>query len=195
VGFVDDDDPQVVEDVAPAVVVGKHADVEHVGVRQDRVGGPTHVGTLLDRRVPVVDRGPQPSEAEPREPSRLVLRERLRRVEEEGPGRPLAGDRVEDRERERERLPGGRPGRDDDAFAARDDLPRLRLVDVEPVDTRGGKRRGDVLVQTVRERFRATGPGLDRPAVGDLGRVEERVPEGRRGQDAAPARARSAASS
>ena len=100
------------------------------------VRGAADVRALLDRRVAVVDRGPQPAEAERREPAGLVLRERLRRIEEERPGCGLACDRVEHGEREGERLARRRSRRHDDVLAAGRRLPRLRLVRVEPGDAR-----------------------------------------------------------
>ena len=65
VGLVDDDHAQVVEHVAPAVVVGQDPDVQHVRVREDRVRRPPNVRALADRRVAVVDRGPEGAQAEP----------------------------------------------------------------------------------------------------------------------------------
>ena len=155
VRLVDHDDAQVVERVAPAVVVREDADVEHVGVREDRVRGPADVRPPLDRRVAVVDRRAEAAQAERGEPARLVLRERLRRIEVERPRRRLARDRVERRQREREGLPRRRPGRDDDVLAARDRLPRLRLVRVEAGDAAPLERLGERRVQLVRAAARS----------------------------------------
>jgi hypothetical protein len=128
VRLVHDDEPQVVERVAPPVVVGEHPDVEHVGVREDRVRAAPDVRAPLDRRVTVVDRGSETGQAERSEPARLVLGERLRRIEVQRARRRVACDRVEGGQRERERLPGRRAGRDDGVLPARDGFPRLGLM-------------------------------------------------------------------
>jgi len=68
-------------------------------------------------------------------------------------------------------------------------------VDVERVDAAGRERREDVRVQSGGERLGPARASRNRPAVGDLRRVEEDVPGCGLAQDAAPASARSAASS
>ena len=93
VGLVDHDPGEVGQQVAPRAVVGQHPDVQHVRVGEDQVGAPADRPALLARGVAVVDRVAQPAPADPREPARLVLGERLGRVEVEGPrapGRPRA---------------------------------------------------------------------------------------------------------
>ncbi len=176
VRLVDDDETEVVERVAPAIVVGQDADVEHVRVREDHVRRAPDVRATLDRRVAVVDRGPEAGDPEAREPARLILRERLRRVEEDGTRGRVARDRVEDGQRERERLAGRRPGRDDDALAAGDGLPGLGLVRVEPDHPARGEPLGDERVQLRRERLGAARPRRLRTAVGDLLGLEHGVP-------------------
>ena len=193
VRLVDHHDAEVVEDVAPPVVVRKNTDMEHVGVREDHVRAPPDVPPPLDGRVAVVDRGTQVRKPEPREPPCLILRERLRRVEVERTHRGLPRDRVEHGERERKRLPRRRPGRDDDALAARDCLPRLGLVVVEAGHPAGGERARHIGVEVRRERCRAPTPRGLGAAVHDLGRVEKPVAVGRGGQGSASASARSTA--
>ena len=83
VRLVDDDVAEVLEHVAPAVVVRQHADVEHVRVREDHVRPLADLPAPLGGRVAVVDRGPQLRHAVAGERPGLVLRERLRRVEVE----------------------------------------------------------------------------------------------------------------
>ena len=56
VRLVDDDETEVVEEVAPEVVPGQDPDVEHVGVRQDGVRPAADLAALLSGRVAVVDR-------------------------------------------------------------------------------------------------------------------------------------------
>ncbi len=169
--------------------------MEHVRVGEDRVCGPADVSALVHGGVAVVDRRSEAGEAEPREPASLVLGERLRGVEEERPRGRLARDRVEHRQRERECLPGGRRGRDDDALAAFGGLPGLRLVGVERVDPGRREHCGDVRMKPGRQLLGPSPTSSHQAAVGDLGSVEEGVPGGGIAQDAVPASARSAASS
>jgi hypothetical protein len=69
-------------------------------------------------------------------------------------------------------------------------------VGVDAFDPVAGERGDDVGVERGRERLAAAGATLDDPAVGDLGRVEQRVPGGDGlAQGAVPASARAAASS
>ena len=179
VRLVDDDVAQVVEHVAPAVVVREDADVEHVGVRED------HVRRLADLRPPlglgvaVVDRGANPAEAEPGEAPRLVLGQRLRRVEVERPRGRLARDRVEDGQVEGERLPRCGAGRDDDVLAACGRLPRLALLRVEAVDAARGEGGCDARVEAGGERLEA---GVARRLGGAEGELlaEEQVVPGAR---------------
>ena len=189
--LVHHDQPQVVQHVAPAVVVGEDADVQHVRVRQHDVRGAANVRAPLDRRVAVVDRRPQPAEPERREPPGLVLRERLRGIEEEGPGRGIACDRVEHREREAERLARRRSGRQDDMPAAGGRLPGPCLVRVEARDASAFQRRGDVRVEIDRERLLTPRARRLHGAVRHLRGVEQVVPGREDGQSRGPASARS----
>ena len=56
VRLVDDDEAEVVEEVAPQVVSRQDADVEHVRVREHEVRPAADLAPPLGRRVPVVDR-------------------------------------------------------------------------------------------------------------------------------------------
>ena len=82
VRLVDDDDREVREQLGPGGVVGEDSDVEHVGIGEHDVRAPANVRARLARGVAVVDRRAhllgQPEGAER---ARLVLGERLRRVE------------------------------------------------------------------------------------------------------------------
>ena len=153
VRLVDDDVAEVREDVSPAVVVREDADVEHVGVREDDVRPLADLPAPLARRVAVVDRRAETLQPELGERARLILRERLRRVEVERARLRVARDRVEDGEVEGERLPRRGSGRDDDVLAALRGLPRLGLVAVERGDAGRDERRGDPWVEVVRERL------------------------------------------
>ena len=92
VGLVHDDVTEVVQHVS-AVVVGEHAHVEHVRVREDRVRPLADLPACLRRRVAVVDRRLEPLQPQLGETAGLVLREGLRRVEVERPGLRLARSR------------------------------------------------------------------------------------------------------
>ena len=118
--------------------------------------------------VAVVDGRAQAGEPQAREAARLVLGERLRRVEVEGPGRRLARDRVEHRQVERERLPrrGGRG--DDDVLASCGGLPRLGLLGIEAADAGRRERVGDAAVETLGQR-------LDARSARRLGRAEREL--------------------
>ena len=83
--LVHDHEREVREEVAPAGVVGQDADVQHVGVRQHEVGALADRGALLLRRVAVVDRVAQGGDLQLRQAARLVLRERLGRIQVERP--------------------------------------------------------------------------------------------------------------
>ena len=142
VGLVDDHPAEVGEEVAPALVMGQHADVEHVGVGEDEVGAAADRGPLLARRVAVVDRLAQPGRAQLAELARLVLGERLGRIEVEGaPALGLAGDPVEHRQVEGERLARGGAAGQDQVGAARGLVGR-RLVRVERLDPGASERLG-----------------------------------------------------
>ena len=173
VRLVDDDVAEVREHVAPAVVVGEDADVEHVRVRQHEVRPLADLPAALARRVAVVDRRPQPLQPELGERAGLILRERLRRVEVERARLRLARDRVEHGEVERERLPGGRAGRDDDVLAAPRRLPGLRLVAVERGDAGPDERGGDARIEVVGQRLELRLARRLDAAVRDLLALEE----------------------
>ena len=171
--LVDDDVAQVVQHVAPPIVVGEDADVQHVRVRQDHVRAAPDLPPPLGLRVAVVDRGTKSRQAEPREAARLILGQRLRRVEVQGACGRLARDRVEHREVESERLPGRRTGRDDDVLAACGRLPRLGLMGVEAADPCSGRAR-------LRPGRRAP-PGAVRPAPRERARLRGTQAPRRRG--------------
>jgi hypothetical protein len=97
VSLVDDDPGEVGQHVAPRAVVGEHADVEHVRVGEDQVGALADRAALLARGVAVVDRVAQEPATELGELARLILGERLGRVEVERARRRVARERVEHR--------------------------------------------------------------------------------------------------
>ena len=174
--LVHDDVAEVLQDVAPAVVVREHADMEHVRVREDHVRPLADLPAALGLGVPVVDGGAEPGQPERGERTSLVLRERLRRIEVERAVLRVGGECVQDRQVECERLPARRAGGDHDVLATlcRGERSRLVLVElaeptaVERLPTRGCKPggRGDD----------ARLPGCYLGAVDDLLGGEELVP-------------------
>ena len=134
VRLVDDDVAEVGEDVGPAVVVREHSDVEHVRVGQDRVSPFADLPAAFVLGVAVVDRRLHARNLELRERAGLILGERLRWIEVEGAQFGLGGEGVQHRQIEGERLPAGRPGRDDEVLAAAGGRERLGLVGEERLD-------------------------------------------------------------
>jgi hypothetical protein len=153
VRLVDDDDREVGEHVRPGPVVREDPEVQHVRVREDHVRLAADLGALLARRVAVVDRGPHAGHAERRERARLVLRERLGRVEVERPRVAVAAQRVERRQLEAERLAARRAG-GDDGRARPGRVQRLGLMRPEPLDAARLERSDHRGVQRLRERDR-----------------------------------------
>ena len=129
--------------------------MQHVGVREDQVRRLPDLPPSLRLGVAVVDRRPDAREAEPGDAPRLILGQRLRRVEVERTCGRLADDRVEHGQVERERLARRGPRRDEDVLAARGRLPRLALMGVEAVDADARERRRDARVEARREAPRA----------------------------------------
>ena len=163
VRLVDDDVAEVREHVAPAVVVRQDADVEHVRVGQDHVRPLADLPAALALGVAVVDRRLDALDAEGRERPRLILRERLRRVEVERPALRLACEQVEHGQVEGEALAARRARRHDRVAARAQRLPGLGLVPVERRDPLADERRGDPRVEVVRERLASCRRAAARP--------------------------------
>ena len=134
VRLVDDDPAQVGEEVAPALVVGRaRAMLSMSGLVRMRFERLRMLSAVVARGVAVVDRVAQRRQAELGELARLVLGERLGRVDVERPRLRVGDDRVEHRQVERQRLArGGAAG--DDHVAGPGGLECLELVRVEPED-------------------------------------------------------------
>ena len=126
--------------------------MEHVRVREHEVRPAADLAPPLGRRVSVVDRGADGRQAELAERARLILGERLGRVEVERARVPVGGERVEHRQVEGERLAGGRAGRDDHVAAALRGRVRLGLVRVELVDPAPAERFPERRLEGVRQR-------------------------------------------
>jgi hypothetical protein len=156
VRLVHDDPREVGEDVAPRAVVRKHAHVQHVGVREDQVRALADGAALLARRVAVVDRLAEVLPADASEASRLVLRQRLRRIQIEGARGHVARQRVQHGQVEGERL-AARGSSRDDRVAAAGGLERIGLVRPQRLDSGRGEPLAQGRVEVVRNRLRETG--------------------------------------
>ena len=133
VRLVDHHPLQVGQEVAPALVVGEHPHVEHVRVGEDQVRTAPDPRPVLTWRVAVVDRVAQVRQPELGQLPCLVLGERLGRIEVERARLRVDRQALQDRQVERERLPGGRSG-SHDHVALSGLAERLVLVAVEAVD-------------------------------------------------------------
>ena len=176
VRLVDDDPAEVGDEVAPALVVGQQADVEHVGVGEDEVVAAADRRALLARRVAVVDRLAQAGRAQRGELARLVLGERLGRVEIEGAALGVAGDAVEHRQVEGEALARGGAAGDHQVGGGRR-LQRLALVRVEALDPGPAQRLDQARVERARHRHRLR-LALGLAALGDDAPVAPRGVDG-----------------
>jgi hypothetical protein len=156
VRLVHHDPGEVREQVAPLPVVRQHAHVQHVRVRQDQVRALTDRAALLARGVAVVDRVAQVLPANAREPTRLVLRERLGGVEVEGARSDVARQRVEHGQVEGERLAAG-GARGHDRVSAAGGRERVGLVRPERLDAGGGEPVEQGGMEIVRDRLRESG--------------------------------------
>ena len=149
VRLVDDDEAEVREHVAPAVVPREDPDVEHVRVRQEHVRPLADLPALLGLRVAVVDRRLHALQPERLQRARLILRERLRRVEVERAALRLAREQVEHGQVEGEALAARGAGRDDQVAAGARRLPGLGLMAPERRDPEPDERGGDSRIEVV----------------------------------------------
>ncbi len=137
VELVDDDDPELLEQLEPLGVVRQDRRIQHVRVADDDLPGLAHRRPNGGGRVAVVrgrgDRHVRRA-GQPREFRDLVLPECLRREQEERPRGRIVGDRLQHRDGVAERLPGRGRRDDDDVVSGVDGLDGVGLVGVEPVD-------------------------------------------------------------
>ncbi len=150
VRLVDHHQREVGEEVAPRAVVGEDPQVQHVRVGEDDVGAAADLQALLPRRVAVVDRVAQAVDPEGVQRARLVLRERLGRVQVQRARLGVAAQHVERRELEAQRLPGRGAGGHDRRAGPRG-VQRLGLVRVQPLDPAALQRFDDARVQLLRD--------------------------------------------
>jgi len=142
-------------------MVRQHADVEHVGVRENDIRPLPDLPAPLARRIAVVDRRTDIRCVQLGQCARLILGKRLRRIEIERPALGLAGDSVEDRQVETKRFSGRGSGCEDQVFAACRNVERLALVHVERRERQCLAQTGmEILGERCSVRFRG-GQGLD----------------------------------
>ncbi len=145
--------------------------MQHVGVREDEVRAAADLRALLARRVAVVDRGTDLlRQAEGVDRARLVLGERLRRVQVQRARLRIAAQDVERRQVEAQRL-ARRGAGGDDRRAGPGGEQRLRLVRPQRRDARPGQgveqRRVKLVRQRLGDRFAGALEGLaHEPLVG-----------------------------
>ena len=160
--------------------MGQDPDVEHVGVGDHEVGLAPDRGPLLAGRVAVVDRGAEVAvQPEPLERARLILRQRLGRVQEQRPRGRIVGECLERRDLKAQRLAGGGAG-GDDRRSVQCCLDRLGLVRVELIDPGGVERLGDDWAEARGDRrdpgSRPPCPSLVHEAVLSASQVQQRLP-------------------
>jgi hypothetical protein len=168
--LVDDDEPQVLEELEPLRVVRKNRRMEHVRVRDHDLPGRAHDAADVRRRVAVVgvrlqaDVGRLGERAQLHE---LVRGQRLRGEEVERPRRLVLRDRVEDWKVVAERL--ARCGRrhDDEVAPPRRRLVRGRLMRVERIDAAAAERVDDPPVHGLGPLRVSRGPRLELAVRGD----------------------------
>ena len=145
---------QVLEELPPLRVVGQDPLVEHVRVRDHDMGpSPDRLPCIL-RGVAVVGEGADigPERLDHRvELGELVLGERLRREEVQGPRVGVLQDAVEDGQVVAERLPGGGGGDDHRVATGLDRVVGLALVRVEALVAARLQRLAELRVEVRRE--------------------------------------------
>ncbi len=147
VRLVDHHHREVGEQLGPGGVVGEDADVQHVGVGEHHVRLAADVRARLAWGVAVVDRGPHAlGQPERVQRARLVLGQRLGRVQVQRTRARVAAEHVQRRQVEAQRLARGRPGRDD-RRSRPGGVQGLGLVAVQPLDPDPSERREHVRVQ------------------------------------------------
>ena len=183
VQLVDDDDPELLEQLEPLRVVRQDPGMQHVRVRDDDLAGRPNGVPNGRRRVAVVGRN-RCREARRRrqrpELGDLVLPESLGGEEQECPRGGVVRDRLQDRQGIAERLAGrGRRDHDDVAPLAHRSHG-LRLVAVQLRDPARGEAVAQARVQPVGHRPEDRVPRRDHLVVHDAapkGRFVEQIRE------------------
>ena len=173
VQLVDDDEPQVLEQLRPARMVRQDPGVQHVGVAEDDVGLAANRAPGVRWRVAVVGEDANLEVVAARHQLRqrvqlgeLILRQRLGREEIERAGGGVLQDRVQHGRVVAERLSGRGRGDRDDVPSRQDVGEGLRLVGVELLDAAGRERPNQAVVGAGRVRAEL---GRDRRQPADGG--------------------------
>ena len=146
VHLVDDDVLQMRQRLDPLGVIGKDSRVQHVGIRDDDPSLVSGRDADRARRVPVVREDPDrdiPAEYDLVQLGLLVLGERFRGEQVQGPRIRVLQERLQDGEVVREGLARGRGADEDDAPARAHLVPGSLLVAVDSVDPAGFQGRTD----------------------------------------------------
>ena len=155
--LVDDDEGQIGEHVAPRVMVGQDPNVEHVRIGENQVAPLADRGAFLARGVAVVDRrADHLVHAEGMQRTRLVLGQRLGRVQVESPRGPIGAQNLKGGELKAQRFARRRP-RGDDRRSLEGVVQGLLLVPVEPVDANALQGRSHRATQIVGQPHKARG--------------------------------------
>ena len=152
VQLVDDDDPELLEQLEPLGVVGQDRRVEHVRVGHDDLPRGADRGADRGRCVAVVGRGRDRQAGrcgQLAELGDLVLSEGLGREEVQRARGGVLGDRLERRQRVAQRLAGGGRRDDDDVLAGVDGVDGLGLMGVQRLDAALGQAAHDARVEPV----------------------------------------------
>jgi hypothetical protein len=178
--LVDDDIPQILEELGPTRVMRKDARMHHVGIAEDEVRTRADRPPGVLRRIAVVrehaDLGGRPlleRFAHRLQFSELILGERLRREEVQRPARGILENRVKNRSVVAERLAGRRRRGHDDVSAPERMLDRGRLVCVWRRDPTRGQGLAEPAVERLWKRGVLSGD-CGQPADGrhvQIGRV------------------------
>ena len=191
VQLVDDDHPELLEQLEPLGVVGQDRGVEHVRVGDHDLAGRPDGRPDRRRRVPVVGGGRDAQVGRPGELGELghlVLPEGLGGEQEQRPRGRVVGQRLEGRQRVAQRLARCGRGHDDDVLAGADRLDGGGLVDVQLGDAAARQAAHDPRVEPVGQGSGQRRPGRDHLVMDDptgerrLGEdpVEDRLDGGRR---------------
>jgi hypothetical protein len=201
--FVDDDEPQVLEQLCPLRVVRQDPRMEHVGVAQHDVCARPNGAPRVLRRVAVVGEDADVGASglvhvrrQLMELGQLVLCKGLGGEQVDGAGRRVGQDRAENRRVVAKRLArGGRRG-DDDVVAAKGVRQCGSLVRVELRDAAGFERRAQTLRRPARARARngprrpeGCAPVVTQPSGLSAGAIDRPAPNRSRAEVRACSRA------
>ena len=143
VHLIDDDKAQIRKQRLPLRVVGQHRSVQHVGIRQHKIGLAADAPSLRGRRVAVVNAWPNGGRQlgiaahQIQQSLELILRQRLCREQIERSRLRVAERRLQNRQVVAKRFAARRAGGDDKVAASPGRLQRFALVASRVVRCRG----------------------------------------------------------